>query len=213
MRAARVLVVAAVLATLVAAPLARADGDPASDWLLTQPTFVPSDDGVPPAYAAQLRATVAAAKARGYRIRVALIGTQYDLGSVYSLWRQPNQYALFLGKELYFVYTGRLLVVFPNGLATSVGGKAAPASQQAVVARIAPPGARPAALASAATRAVVRLAADAGVVIAAAPLSGRTKPVPSSNNRDRVTIAAVALLVVAAIAVVLLIRRRRRVSA
>jgi len=209
----RALLLAAALAALAAAPLARADGDPASDWLLTQPTFVPSDDGVPPAYAAQLRATVAAAKARGYGIRVALLGTQYDMGSVYSLWRQPKEYALFLGKELYFVYPGRLLVVFPNGLATTVGGRAAPASQQAVVARIAPPGARPAALAAAATRAVVRLAADRGVVIAAPPLSGKKTTPASSNSRDRVTIAAAALLAAAAVAVVMLIRRRRRVSA
>jgi len=214
-----VIVAAALAAALVAAlatvPLAHADGDPASDWLLTEQTFVPPDDNVPAAYAAQLRATVADAAARGYRIRVALLGNQYDMGSVYSLWKQPKEYALFLGKELAFVYPGRLLVVFPNGLATSVGGRAAPASQQAVVARIAPPGLRPAALASAATKAVVKLAADKGVVITAAPLGGgKAGGGGSSGGGSRVTIAAAALLV-AALAGVLVLwsRRRRRVSA
>jgi hypothetical protein len=198
-----------VLGTLVAVPAALADGDPASDWLLTKQTFVPQDDGVPPAYATQLANTVSAAKARGYAIRVALLGTKYDMGSVYSLWRQPTEYSRFLGKELYFLYKGRLLVVFPNGLATSVGGKPAPASQQAVVSRIAAPGRDGAALASAATRAVVRLAADHGAVIATPPLTGATKN--ASQNRDRVTIAAIALVILAALAVLTVLRRGAKV--
>lgn len=207
MRAAVALAV--LLAGLLVVPAALADGDPASDWLLTKQTFVPDDNGVPPAYATQLANTVAAAKARGYQIRVAVLGTRYDMGSVYSLWRKPTEYSRFLGKELYFLYKGRLLVVFPNGLATSVGGKPATASQQAVVARIAPPGTSGAALASAATRAVVRLAADHGVVVATPPLTGSTKN--ASTNRDRVTIAAVALLVLAGVGVLAVVRRRTRV--
>ena len=63
-------------------PLARADGDPASDYLLTRSTFVPPDLGISAADAARLSTTVALAQARGYPIRVALIGSAYDLGSV-----------------------------------------------------------------------------------------------------------------------------------
>jgi hypothetical protein len=205
----KTLAVVAVLAALVAVPAALADGDPASDWLLSKQTFVPQDDGVPPAYATQLANAVSTAKARGYEIRVALLGTKYDMGSVYSLWRQPKEYSRFLGKELYFLYKGRLLVVFPNGLATSVGGKPAPASQQAVVARVAAPGTNGAALASAATRAVVRLAADHGVIIATPPLSGATKN--ASQNRDRATIGGVVLVVLAALTVLAVLRRRAKV--
>ena len=85
----RLALVAVSAAMLVAAPLARADGDPASDWLLSQPSFVPQDDGVPSAYSDQLNAVLSDAKARGYEIRVAIIGTRYDMGSVYIDWLKP----------------------------------------------------------------------------------------------------------------------------
>ena len=180
------------LAALVVPVAARADGDPASDWLLAQSTFVPMDDGIPNAYAQQLLTAVQEAKARGYVIRVALIGTQYDMGSVYSLWRQPKPYAVFLGKELYFVYKKRLLVVMPNGLSVTKGGIRDP-KEQAIADRIAPPVANHAALASAATNAVIKLAANAGFVLTKPPL-GKVKSGPSSNQ-ERVEIAAAALLI------------------
>jgi hypothetical protein len=194
------------LAALALAPLARADGDPASDYLLGQVTFVPPDDGVPAAYATQLQSTVREAKARGYTIRVALIGRRYDMGAVTVLFKRPRQYARFLGTELSFVYKGRLLVVMPNGLAVSRAGKPLPAEQK-VVDRIPPPGPDGAALASAATNAVVRLAANAGVVVPKAALS--TTGTGSSTTRDRVTIAAAALVAGLLVAAVVLFRRRR----
>ena len=202
----RIAVVLAALALLVAAPLARADGDPASDYLLGQPTFVPPDDGVPKAYEAQLDATVAAAKARGYTIRVALIGTQYDLGSVSVLWHKPAQYARFLGKELYFVYKGRLLVVMPNGLAVSKAGELVPAEQKSI-AGIAPPGSSGAALAAAATTAVSRLAANAGVVF---PVPKLGQVSTTSTNRDRLTIVGVVVVALLALAAFMTLRRGRR---
>ena len=51
-----------LVAALVAVPLARSDGDPASDYLLTRSTFVPPDLGISAADAARLTATVAAAR-------------------------------------------------------------------------------------------------------------------------------------------------------
>jgi hypothetical protein len=199
-------IVAVVVVALLAAPIARADGDPASDYLLGQSSFVPPDDGVPKAYAAQLAATIADAKARGYTIRVALIGTRYDMGSVAVLYEQPTRYARFLGQELYFVYKGRLLVVMPNGLGVSRAGKASP-KEQAVVDRIAAPGKSGAALAAAATRAVSRLAANAGVVFPVPPL-GKTDG--SSTTRDRLEIAGIVLVVVLLLASIGLVRKRRR---
>jgi hypothetical protein len=187
---ARSVVVLAALLALAVAPLARADGDPASDYLLGQQTFVPPDIGVPQGYANQLLGTVRAAAGRGYRIRVALIGSRYDLGAVTSLWKQPKRYARFLGQELYFVYKGRLLVVMPNGLGVTSGGKPVPAEQR-VVDRIAPPGKDGVALASTATRSVVRLAANAGVVITAAPLNGSTGT--GDPNHDRLVILVVVI--------------------
>jgi hypothetical protein len=115
----RALVIAAVAAVALATPAvarpARADGDPASDYLLLQRVFF-SYELAP--YAKQKQAltkAVAAANSGGYKIRVAVIAGEYDLGSVTSLWRKPQTYAKFLGVELSFVYKQRLLVVMPNG--------------------------------------------------------------------------------------------------
>jgi hypothetical protein len=196
-------------ASLVAVPGAHADADPASDYLIQQATFIPPDDGIPQAYADQLNATVREAKARGYTIRVALIGSRYDMGGVTILYEKPKQYARFLGQELALIYKKRLLVVMPNGLAVSANGKLAP-REQAVVDRIQPPGTDGRTLASTATKAVIRLAADAGVVVPEQALSSSGRSAPgASDNRDRVIIAAAALGAALVVVLVVLYRRRR----
>lgn len=103
-----------VLLAFSATP-ARADGDPASDVLATQSLFLPQDAGVPVAQQLQLAALVREAAQAGYPIRVALIDSPADLGSITGLWRQPVSYAKFLGQELSLTYRGTLLVVMPNG--------------------------------------------------------------------------------------------------
>ncbi len=203
---ARSLFLIALLA-LAVVPLARADGDPASDYLLSQATFIPPDVNVPPAYAAQLNAAVQATKARGYTIRVAVIGSRYDMGAVTILYEKPKQYARFLGQELSFVYKGKLLVVMPNGLAVSENGKPQPA-EQAVANRVAPPGKDGAALASAATKAVIRLAANAGSVVPMPSLATSGRTTGSNANQDRVVIASAALGLAAVLALFVVFRRR-----
>jgi hypothetical protein len=200
--------VVAVLA-LIAAPLARADGDPASDYLLSQPLFNPPDSGVPPAYATQLADVIKNAKLGGYEIRVALIPTRYDLGSVPILFKQPERYARFLGKELYFLYKGKVLVVMPNGLGFAVGGERN-AAGQAVVARIPAPNGSPVAMATAASHAVFRLAAQHGVIVAIPPLHGDTHV--DNQNRDRLLIVLVVAAALALFGAFTLVRRRRRTT-
>jgi hypothetical protein len=156
------LILLALVVALAVVPLARADGDPASDYLLTRSTFVPSDLGISTGDAARLSATVALAQARGFPIHVALIGSDYDLGSVVSLNHKPKQYARFLGQELTLIYHGRLLVVMPNGLGVSRAGKAVPAEQR-VVDRLPAPGAGGPRLVQAGIDGVRALAAAAGV--------------------------------------------------
>jgi hypothetical protein len=97
-----------------AAP-AHADGDPASDVLATQPLFLPQDAAIPAAQQEQLQALLQAASRAGFQVRVALIASPADLGSITELWRQPVDYAKFLGQELSLTYRGLLLVVMPNG--------------------------------------------------------------------------------------------------
>jgi len=111
----RALVVALLLGACALAGTARADGDPASDYLYTLKVFLPFDVKVPKARQRELVSLVEATNRSGYAIRVAVIGSSYDLGSVTSLWRQPRTYARFLGAELQFLYAKRLLIVMPNG--------------------------------------------------------------------------------------------------
>ena len=94
---------------------AHADGDPASDYLLGTKVFIPFDLKVPKAKQQELTRVVQNANASGYTIRVAVIGSLYDMGAVVSLWKKPRPYAKFLGAELQFVYKNRLLVVMPQG--------------------------------------------------------------------------------------------------
>jgi hypothetical protein len=118
---------------LLAPGAVLADGDPASDVLASQTLYVPGDGGFAPSQTAQLSALVAEAQRAGVPIRVALIATQADLGSVTELWRQPRNYARFLGQELAQVYRGTLVVAMPAGFGVvSVGG--APAGGQVGVA-------------------------------------------------------------------------------
>jgi hypothetical protein len=94
---------------------AWADGDPASDVLYSQSVFLPQDAGTSSHQRAQLGAVLQAARRSGFHLKVALIASPADLGSVTELWRQPRNYAMFLGQELSLVYGGALLVVMPNG--------------------------------------------------------------------------------------------------
>ena len=125
----RLLVVCLLLAAIavpvallgLSAPPARADGDPASDFLLTYQVFYPYYSNTPKDSLTKLKQTVADANKRGYRIRVAVITSPYDLGSVSALWEKPQAYAGFLAEELAFVYRGRLLIVSPKGYGYNEG--------------------------------------------------------------------------------------------
>jgi hypothetical protein len=107
----------AVALALVAVPAAHADADPASDVLYTQRIYLPFfGEKVSPEHAAVLKKTVDAAWKKGYPIKVALIATRNDLGGVFQLWEKPQTYADFLGRELVFLYKGKLITVMPNGV-------------------------------------------------------------------------------------------------
>jgi hypothetical protein len=138
---------------------ARADGDPASDVLYAQSVFLPQDAGTSSHQRAQLGAVLQAAQRSGYHVKVALIASPADLGSVTALWRQPGNYARFLGQELSLVYGGALLVVMPNGFGLyGRGGRVA--AEQSALAGLRAPGVG--GLGIAALTAVPRLGMAAG---------------------------------------------------
>jgi hypothetical protein len=179
----RSLLAAAALA-LLAVPSARANGDPASDVLITQQVFIGPEVPVSSADQEALQKTVAAANERGYKTRVALIAFSSDLGSAVSLWRHPQSYAKFLGSELAFVYKDRLLIAMPSGFGIYRGRK--PVAKEQRVLRGIQTGKTPVALVESTTRAVRSLAAADGVTL------------PSQSHRstawrDRAIIAAAAV--------------------
>jgi hypothetical protein len=177
---------ALVFAACAAAPAARADGDPASDFLLARDTFIPFDANISKEQTEQLDAIVADAKKRGFTIKVALISSEVDLGAVPSLWRKPETYARFLGQELFFLYKGKLLIAMPNGYGVSRAGKPL-ASGQRVVDALPKPGDGGPALATAAIRAVQRLAAQSGVQLQIPKASSG-----DNATHDRIVLGAIA---------------------
>src|ERR1700733_6210373 len=92
----RRVAIAALLAVVAAAgafaSIARADGDPASDVLVSQTVFLPSDARVSAQQQAQLVGLLQASTQAGFPVRVAVISSDYDLGSVTALWRKPRAY-------------------------------------------------------------------------------------------------------------------------
>jgi hypothetical protein len=192
---------AALAAGLV--PTARADADPASDTLYTGNVFLPYEP-VSRSVAAELRSAVGDARAGGTPIKVAVIATKRDLGGVPSLFGNPLYYARFLGAELQFLYSGKLLVVMPQGAALSQRGKllASPAVLHARIER--------------GTDGLVRTAA--GLVRDLTGAGGRNlRAVPSSSGGGSsgwiwIVVGVAVAAVVGVLAFVLALPKRRRAA-
>jgi hypothetical protein len=196
----RATALAAVGIFLALPGAARANGDPASDYLLVRDSFLPFTSGIDKAASERLDETLKAADKAGYKIKAAIILAPTDLGTAFSLFRKPQRYAQFLGLELSFVYRGRLLVVMPNGYGYAVNGKPDPKSSR-VLSRVPPPGADATKEVEAAALAIQRLAAANGHRLEVSSDGG-------SETRDRITIAAAATAGVAVIAAIALYRRQ-----
>ena len=195
---------AAVLVVTAAAPAAAglwppsafADGDPASDVLVYQPVFFPYKPA-PHALQRHLVGLVRSANQQGYRIRVAIVQSRRDLGSVPALFGTPTVYARFLSSELSSIWRDRVLVVMPDGyglaqdahLVRSASGveriKASTRGpDQAVLRHLArPAGGSPAALVKAAEKALRALAARHDVALVAAPPRKPAGGGAASQNR------------------------------
>lgn len=197
------MLLAAVAGALFSASVARANGDPASDYLLTQSVFLPFTQTIDQSQVKRLDALLKEANKQHYRIRVAIILSPSDLGTAFSLFDKAQKYAQFLGLELSFVYRDRLLVVMPKGYGYSVNGDPDPKAAQ-VLKKLPPPGRNATKEVEAATVAVQRLAAAEGHSLEV------PKGSTGSTSRDRITIAAAATAGVALIAAFVLYRRQRR---
>ena len=174
------------------ATTARADGDPASDVLATQPLFLPQDAGIPLADQNQLTALIQEAAMSGYQIRVAIIASSTDLGSVTELWREPQTYARFLGQELSLVYRGPLLVIMPNRFGLESLNPVAPGTPSALAGLKIPAGG--AVLGTVALTAIQRLADASGHSVQIPPATAST-----SASGGVGTIPLIALFIGAAL--------------
>ena len=219
--AALTITLMAVLAVSFAAPVApaAADGDPGSDVLVYQPLFLAADSGISVAQQVKLGGLLQSAQRVGFPIRVAIIASPSDLGAVTQLWRQPQAYARFLGLELSMTYTGRLLVVMPNGLGFNWPGHSS-ATAYRTLERISI-GRGGAGLASATEAAVGALATAGGVRLsvasqpAPAPASAASQPPVTSNSGSVASgsgtdslVAMIVVLVAVAAGIAFLLRRQ-----
>jgi hypothetical protein len=180
---------------------AAGNGDPASDVLNVSNVFLPSARP-PAAVAAKLRRTASQAQDAGYKVRVAIIAEEVDLGLEARFWRQPQAYADFLARELVQLYGPRartgVLIVMPDGY--GLAGKPVNAAERRTLGELRVP--RPgtsAQLTQAASDAMDRLA-DAG----GHPLGGG-----GGASSALVAGAAAGVLALAAVAVAAIRMRGR----
>ena len=169
------------LAAAFGVPGALADGDPASDVLVTENVFVPLELSIT-RQTELLSALLNSSAPAGFPVRVALIAAPDDLGTATALWRNPVGYSRYLGTELSLAFTGQVVVVMPNGIGVWPGRVAPTGAEQRVASELpAPGGGR--ALVAAAIAAVQRLAAAAGRPLA---LDGIrvTAPAAAASSSD-----------------------------
>ncbi len=112
----RVLLISLVAALLLAVPTAAlADGDPGSDVLLVQSSYLPAATNLTVPQELQIGRLLSATERAGAPIRIAVIPQRAYLGTVTQFWGSPQTYANYLGTELRDNYSGRLLVIMPGG--------------------------------------------------------------------------------------------------
>ncbi len=197
-----VVVLAAAIALQPAAP-ARADGDPCSDYLLVGSLCVPNNPRPSQPQIDRTQKTIDAAKQAGYEIRVAVIGSPTDLGSVPVFFGRPAPYAKFLDAELQSAWKGKLLVVMAAGYGVREHTKPYLAGVKALHGLPPPANGTPDALMAAATVAVRKLAASEGVKVPVIPLATVTPPSSngSTSDSESTSFAKYALLLAAGLVV------------
>jgi hypothetical protein len=192
------------------APTARADGDPASDVLLGSDVFYPFE---PVSHSLTVTLSKEAAAARKLRapIKVALIPTAVDLGTIGALFGRPQNYADFLAQEIAFVGKAPLLIVMADGYGTN---DLPPAAKAAVKGLPKPAGTSADDLASAAIQAVPKILAAEGDPLPSAdvPAAGANAGSPSANGSRSSTGLIIGLIAAAVVATgaVIVARMRKR---
>jgi hypothetical protein len=190
---------------------AYADGDPASDFLVSQRVFVPFN-APRPQLKQELIALAIEAKRAGFPIRVAVIQAKADLGAIPQLYGKPVTYARFLGAERRWIYTNHLLVVMRQGYGYTRAGQPIKGSANSLASLPPPDGNSPNQLTQAAITAVQRLATAAGhplPVLHARPVASRPSGSFLSQNRTLIAGALVSVEGACLTTLIILLGRRR----
>jgi hypothetical protein len=214
----RLLVVVALV--LVCAPAAWADGDPASDVLLTEDVFFPYSPPVSQRLKTALERVLKDARKAGYPMKVALINTEADLGAYPQLFNQPTKYSDLLARELATLNPHgdplkaiHLLIVMPGGFGGSNLGDGVDRALAPIT--IDPQGGSDG-LAQAAMGGVARLATENGHRVAVPPeasIKVSKSAKKSGGGTSAVVFLAPALLLFAGLFVAGRIAARRQTSA
>jgi hypothetical protein len=114
--------VVSVLGIAIHVQPASADADPASDTLLVQDAFFPYTPSTPAPLQRGLETALNEIHATGIDLKVAIIGSQIDLGGIPELFGQPSRYARFLDTEISLKAPQPLLVVMPDGVSVEHAG-------------------------------------------------------------------------------------------
>jgi len=189
-RAATLWLCLLVVAVAALPSVALADGDPASDTLPSADAYLPVQPQPSPAGTARLAGLLKAARASGHPVKVAVIASPTDLGSVPVLFGKPDQYARFLAGEIRaFLPAGATLIVaMPSGLGAA--GPGATAAVHAAVTRLrSPANADSDSLTNVAGQAI-RATASAG----GHPLPASVASAAGGTNAGRIVFVAVLAL-------------------
>ena len=173
---------AAVAAVSAPSPPAHADGDPCSDFLLSQPLCWPLNRPSQPQID-RVEKTLQYAAKKGFLVRVAVIASKQDLGSNPEYFALPEPYAKLLAAEVQFAYKGRILTVMQKGYGIRNHNKPDPAEAK-VLNRVAKPANdQPNTLMTSANEAIRKLAAANGVKVPEFKVQAGSGP-PVSTNTD-----------------------------
>jgi hypothetical protein len=214
------LVIAILAALLITAPAALADGDPASDVLLSQDSYLPYAPPIQPRLKAALERVLKDARSAGYPMKVALIQTPNDLGAYPDLFNQPQEYANLLVQGLSSlnphgdaVKDVHLLTVMPGGFGGNNLGDRVDAALSPI--RIQTE-AQSDGLAKAAIEAIARLATINGHAVDTPPEAALTLSKSNKSTKRKTTspliFVAPALLLFGGLVVAGRITRRRERS-
>jgi hypothetical protein len=191
---------------------AWADGDPASDILLTQALYTPVAQKISAPVSVRLVQTIAAYNDAGFKIRVALILDRTDLGAVPQLFGQPDNYVQLLSSELFYGWKGGIIAVQPAGIGVRNIKPLGEAKTIVAAIKVAQPASADT-LALAAITAIRKLGSAHGV---AAFTSNGTTTVKktSSGSSTTKTLLGVVLAIVLVLLLVgqIYLRRKRRAA-